>query len=138
MNNFLQSHRAGYTLLQLYKSCSSTACPIFEYHGLHSIGPTFLSSSWMSWKENTLWEMALLYFTNIRDSVWSSVLMLFENSSSDYDLRGFFSFAKETYFLFLLDLNTRLSISTLNYMTYHWQWKPWRVYYAHCPRKIIL
>lgn len=59
-----------------------------------------------------------LYFTNMKDFVCPSLQMLFENSSSDYDPRGSFSFAKQINLLFLLEQTTHLNISTFNYMIY--------------------
>lgn len=45
-----------------------------------------------------------LFFTDMKSFVWSSLQMIFENSSSDYYLKqDFFSFAKQINVLFLLE-----------------------------------
>lgn len=67
--------------------------------------------------ENKVGMESWLFFTDMKSFVWSSLQMIFENSSSDYYLKeDFFSFAKQINVLFLLE--KKLNISTFNYMIY--------------------
>lgn len=83
-----------------------------KQHGLYMIN--HLSHLPPEGCENKVGMESWLFFTDMKSFVWSSLQMIFENSSSDYYLKEdfFFSLAKQINVLFLLEKSLTFQLLT--------------------------